>query len=303
MKQIHPHWQQTEPDEVHPVDIATPRAQPSPTAIPAQAQWQGRKTVSRRPAAVVGILAAMATGFLFMQDFSPLSGDVGGGVEVRVTEQGLLPPVVTIPQGGSITWINQDTIPHILSAENLATQTSPSLETPVIFPDTRQTMQIAADAKPGTYLYISKTSEFITGQIIVEGGAQAASKARASAPASIAGASSEPATVIGGNAPEPAFEVASSAAASSERSVEAYEQEPQPSEPALPVNPHIVGSTPTTPLAGHVTQRPTSPTPRPQRNAETGPAVWVVMFGAVAGLWLATRRSFRRIPVAQPARD
>jgi hypothetical protein len=72
MSQIHPHWQSTD-DAPVPVRIAAPKT--APTSIPV-----GATTVSRRPAAIVGILLTLSVGAVAygtLDDGSaPLSGEV-----------------------------------------------------------------------------------------------------------------------------------------------------------------------------------------------------------------------------------
>ncbi|MEK7562893.1 MAG: hypothetical protein AAB544_00685 [Patescibacteria group bacterium] len=73
MSTIHPHWQSTDDTPV-PVRVAAPKHVP---VIPA-----GAKTVSRRPAAVVGILLTLSIGVVAYgtldDDTSPLAGELMG---------------------------------------------------------------------------------------------------------------------------------------------------------------------------------------------------------------------------------
>lgn len=73
MNTIHPHWQSTDDTPV-PVRVAAPKNVP---VIPA-----GAKTVSRRPAAVVGILLTLSIGAVAYgtldDDTSPLAGELMG---------------------------------------------------------------------------------------------------------------------------------------------------------------------------------------------------------------------------------
>lgn len=283
MTTIHPHWQQTEGDEplTQPVDSIV-REQPVAHVMPS------KRTVSRRPAAVLGIIAAVATGFVMTQDLSTLMQAqlTSTGIEVRITQEGLRPPVVTVKQGENITWINDDLIPHLLTIEELMMDDEESFKTSSIFPNERQTVTIPSDAEPGTYTYISETSEKITGQIIIEmsdGTVTASSvaevsfssKAAAGIPVFSASSSVVPLVV---EQPVP-----SSVASSSVRSFM-----------AVPMNPHVTGYVQPTTLPDVVSHQPIA-------HTQSGPALWLAVAGSLACLWFWTRGSFRRVEQVQGA--
>lgn len=284
MTTIHPHWQETERDEPRPQSVdSLSMTTGQPAVIPAP-----RRTMSRRPAAILGVLAAMAGGFFLSQDLSSiLPGQLTPAAEIRITQNGVTPPVVTVSQGDTVAWTNADSIPHILIAEGLKTVTDESLKTPSIFPSETKNITISPDAKPGTYLYISQTSETVAGQIIVQQRVVASSVA--SSVQSSSQSSSEDSVVMGSSAPMVIHEASSSAS-----SVTPFTP---PAATVIPTNPHVVGAPPST-WTG--TAQPAQPTPaaaihRPTRTTETGPATWVISLGSLLALAFLSRQSFRKL--------
>lgn len=158
---LDPQWQSDPTDR--PVRVTVRES-----AAPAAAQ----KTISRRPAAVAGVLVVMGMVLsvyggadLFPAQTGTTLVDTKKNVIV-ITDAGFNPSTLTVSQGDTITWENKAAIPHILSSDTLAT-TDGLLTTPVIFTGSTLSVTLTKDAKVGPHAYISMTST-LSGSIIVK---------------------------------------------------------------------------------------------------------------------------------------
>ena len=120
--------------------------------------------ISRQPAAIVGILIAVTAGAVFLYGDDMLTAQVASGIEIRITSEGFVPNRITVAPGQSITWKNEDSIPHVIASTTLPTTDSSPLESPPIFPGQTFTTAVTAEAKNGPYPYISRTAS-IDGEI------------------------------------------------------------------------------------------------------------------------------------------
>ncbi|MBI5156327.1 hypothetical protein HZA45_03585, partial [Candidatus Peregrinibacteria bacterium] len=112
MTPLHPHWHATDEDPSI-TDIETGATH---VTIEGHTAHAG---VSRRPAAVVGILLALSLGsvFVYSGNSSSLPADVTDqGMIIRITEKGFEPPTVAVLAGTRVTWKNDTQIPHVLSS-------------------------------------------------------------------------------------------------------------------------------------------------------------------------------------------
>jgi plastocyanin len=153
MMQLHPHWQSTgQEDEPPGHAVRIPIAVSSP---------------SRRPAACAGILLFFGIGFFLLRGLWFEEALQTRPVVIRITANGVEPPVVSASAGGEIAWVNDDTVPHVLTSQTMPTTGGP-LVTPLLFPGERYSAVLAPDAEPGRHAYASQTSAAIVGDIIVE---------------------------------------------------------------------------------------------------------------------------------------
>lgn len=152
------HWQS---DDGEAVPVRVHGAQAETAAVPLS-------SVSRRPAAIVGIIAVLAMGVAAMNMGGGFTAQVGGETVIRITASGFTPKSVTVAPGATVRWRNDDAIPHILASGTLNTEETSPLESLPIFPGEEYAAVITADAQPGTYDYISRTSDF-NGTVIVQG--------------------------------------------------------------------------------------------------------------------------------------
>lgn len=280
MNTVDPHWQ-VEHEEIQEIPIhvrGNPSSPPVPLASPA----------TRRPAAIVGVLMVLLMGFFFVHGVQTLRGQTNdeSPLEVRITEEGFNPKSIEVKPGQDIRWINDDpTVPHILTSDTLLTIDGP-LYTDHILPGDTFTTTIASDAKPGTFVYVSLTEDF-AGEVVI---ADTAKKT--------------PSTEIGKTASMP--KTPQSQKSSQARLSRDGDLQGDPSsltaqavpQGPIPRNPYTVGS----PLPSH-SGKTTSPasaqifgssnTPKPFRQPETGPGLWIVSFMSIGSLLWITRHYFR----------
>lgn len=218
--------------DLHPSWLSEPGAEPVAVRVretSAQQTAPARVTVSRRPAAVAGILVVMGvlasvygTKDLFPGQLTiPLTGTADAALTIRITETGFEPKTLSVRPGDTVTWVNNASIPHILTSQDIETVDGP-LDTSPIFPESSLAVTVAKGAKTGTFTYISQTSPH-TGELVID--ATAAASSVASTPVQNAAGSSA--------APVPASSLAPPVAAVSSAPKAAASSKPKPaSKPA-----------------------------------------------------------------------
>lgn len=83
-----------------------------------------------------------------------------GPVTVKIANFTFAAPVVTVPAGTTVTWVNEDDIPHTVVADDKTMFKSKVLDTGDRFAFTF--------AKPGTYGYFCSIHPHMTGKIVVK---------------------------------------------------------------------------------------------------------------------------------------
>mgnify|MGYP003394123893 CR=1 FL=1 len=292
MTPLHPHWDATD-DAGSSEDYAA--AGPVRVAIEGHA---GAKSVSRRPAAIVGILLALSLGAVLVNsrsapglsaDVSTGTGSVQTGIVITISEKGFEPPTMTVMPGDRITWKNTTQIPHVLSSETLRGSDGKPMALSPIFPSAQGSFDIPVSAAPSTYNYISETDK-ISGAIVVV--TQSASSAQAASSAAQV-QSSTPAST-------PAATVPATQDSGSQASSESPASVNQAS--LLPTNPHTVGSPGNVaPPAGQTSNKvPLMATVskkgyKPYQTPAAGPTLWIVVSLSIGALFFVTRRSMKSI--------
>lgn len=155
MSDLHPHW--------HTTDEARPAAGPA-QAVEAVAAI----SVSRKPAAIVGILCALTLGFLAFEGFNLLGQLTDSTQVIRITPQGFEPATLTIRPGEKIRWKNEDSIPHIIYSDTLKDEKGATLQTSPIFKDKELAVTLSPDLQGGDYTFGSRTKSAYTGTLTVE---------------------------------------------------------------------------------------------------------------------------------------
>lgn len=130
------------------------------------------RPVSRKPAAIVGIVLATAIGALFTFDKSDFEfmGQVTPEQTIRITNSGLEPQLVTVEPGETITWINEQQIPHYLVSDTLCSSGDTNcMSTETAFQGQEITYTIPTNIAAGAYTYFSPTDTNIIGTISITG--------------------------------------------------------------------------------------------------------------------------------------
>jgi|GEM_PF-3274473 len=287
--------------DVDPQWHVTGEQQPPVPASPVQSEKQPSGTVSRLPGAIAGILMAVGIGFTAFHGSQDLKGEVvpsDSPVEIRITDEGLIPPTITATVGQTIAWMNETEVPHIFQSDDLLVQDGTKLYTSAINPGTRVTFVLGASV-PGTYTYASLVDPSVQGTV------QIAAALPPTQPSSALSSAKASAGSI----------------ASSTRSASASSIVPVSQDALIPYNPYSVNSRKVHPYDENGNPRPvtsatssrravattkpatgTTSSSRSSKAAvlhagapsmpETGPELWIVLAGSIGALTWFTRRHF-----------
>lgn len=291
MSSLHPHWHTTDEDE-RPVRInaAVPAA-----VMPQIQQAPVIERAKRTPAAFIGIALFAAIGFAAFQGVSGMVGQIlDDGTPIRITQTGVVPLVLTIKPGDKITWINESTIPHILSSETLPTNDNKPFMSTAILPSSKYSYTVPSDALSGTNDYISETSEVIMGQIIIDPAAPLQAVTTSSAGFAVTS------SVYSSQATVPAYvPVAAVSSAAVSSAGFAFSNIPASTDDAtfvgntIPQNPYTVGTS-NTPLPSRQ-QAKTINTQinehRPMSQPETGMGAWMIGMLSFVAFWMVCRKA------------
>jgi len=155
MSNLHPHWDSNGEDI--PVTVREHN-------VPKDA-----KTVSRQPAAIVGILTVIAGGYVFFQGVTSLTGQVINEDHLKVihiTTEGLDPSTIEVEHGDTITWQNDQATPYALHSDTLCSDTGFCLQTKSLAEGESDNFTITIDMPAGSYAYMSDESD-LQGNIII----------------------------------------------------------------------------------------------------------------------------------------
>ncbi len=283
MTTLHPHWQSTDDSNERSIPVRiTKKESHSPSPV---CDHRSPVRASRHPAALVGIFLFFIAGAAALQGYGlfGLGGQVSqNAVTIDLTANGASPVTVTVTPGTTITWSNDDTIPHVLSSGTLPTTDGAPFVTSAIFPGSNTHVLIPLTATPGAYAYISETSDMVSGQIIV----QAADTSVFETPVT-----TMPVTTVSSSSSSVRAVVASSAL-----SVEAASSVATVAGGQIPVNPYTVGSG-NIPLPDRQQpgQHAAASDHIPDVMPETGSATWIAILLAVLAVLFVTRSAFRSL--------
>jgi plastocyanin len=246
MTVLHPHWSATDHDEDrHP------------------------KIVSRRPAAIVGILLVIGFTVIFFRGLGSLRAQLDESAQtIRITSNRPDPRIITVHPGEEVRFINeQEGIPHIFTSDTLETD-SGLLYTSHILPGSDLSIVISHNATIGAHTYVSLTSPDLSGQIIVEKKPQ--SVQQPTSPIKIEDFQTDPT------------------------------QEPSNTS-AIPKNPYKIGDGIPSKLTAQVQpdfspkSAPLSTAARPFTQPSTGTHVWFVWLFFIIGIYFATRKAMNQV--------
>ncbi|PIQ76639.1 hypothetical protein COU78_05075 [Candidatus Peregrinibacteria bacterium CG10_big_fil_rev_8_21_14_0_10_49_24] len=313
MSDIHPDWHTLDEDDMLvSVRAVNTSAQKEETAPPAKKQMH-TMTVSRRPAAVFGILLVVGATTLFYQGVQNLTGQLAGeNKTIEITEEGLIPLEISADRGETITWLNKRQVPQYIISDTLCAGNGDCLNTPTLFQGDSANYKIPQDVADGTYTYFSPTDPNLTGTITIgQGGG---------IPSQNSNALTQP-PLDNGTASN--FSVAEQSLLDAiqrqlqldqttlqntqEPADEPEENLPPVNASGIPQNPYKVGSSvaplrtpeyayddlPTPPIETYDPPAFAGDVQRPMHQPETGGAIWVVLMLSVAGILLLTRKSLQ----------
>ncbi|HCI03476.1 TPA: hypothetical protein DE059_00965 [Candidatus Peribacteria bacterium] len=288
MNSLHPHWQSTEDEQPVPVRSVSQESTPSRAST---------SVISRKPAAIMGIVLVSAFSLTYFHSASSLTWQVADGSPIVViTEKGMKPKLLNAALGDNIKWTNEDTTPHILTSDTLCNDNRECLSTPTIFPGDEATFVIPMDITPGIYAYHSVIDSDVKGEINIS----------AAAAITTEGVNTEPIRPIVEQKreikdPAPAFPSDFGFVPNKPKNIA-----PPPTFETTPV---ISGGIPTNPNSGKSFAMPTTSAVQPNAHTgappvvtghrpisqpQTGAGTWVVvvMFVlSVAGLMMKTRKA------------
>lgn len=184
MNSLHPHWHSTG-DE----DSSSQSPERTEASTPTHIEIV---PASRLPAALVGIAVATIIGITAIGAWKPLLAQVSGSgqgsgtastnsqasslaaVEVHITKDGFSPAIITVKPGQKITWINDHTVPYILTSQTLRNQSGSYLNTPAIFPKGRGSFTVGTREADKEHAYGSSTDKKLVGTVVVSKSGQVA---------------------------------------------------------------------------------------------------------------------------------
>ena len=342
---LHPHWQTNDEDDAAPV---------ADTAMPASAPVRVSITpASRLPAATVAIAICAVVGFSLVGGWRALNlndvtgswqaftAQVGGAgsssssttsaaaltaVEVHISATtGFQPTKVTVQPGQKITWINDQSIPHILNSQTLRDASGAYLNTPAVFPGGRVSFTVGKAEPDHEHTITSTTDQSLVGSVVVSKGTFAPVTASSSSHALPFGSLDGVNLPSGqGNVNTGSQQAALPKSSSSAPAIAAAPSTPPPavvnvppSTPGTVGGPQDAGVFPPQQYAGGAptidtygaSVIPTTPSggvfppsqnyaplpPQPLESPHTGPGLWVVCAISAAVLWGCTRKYFTRV--------
>ncbi len=196
MTDLHPHWHSTGDDDIAARTSAVPA--PAPSAAAGNPYRVSVRPASRLPGAMVGIVAFSLIGFTLAGGWQAMNAQVSGTggtavpvssstapsavlpvIEIRITgTTGFQPASVTVKPGQTITWINDQSIPHILTSQTLRDGSGAYLNTPAIFPGSKESFTIGKNEPDREHSVNSTTDQTLRGTIIVSSVVESSSSSK-----------------------------------------------------------------------------------------------------------------------------
>lgn len=290
---LHPHWHATEeqPIPVRQKPQTAPRVQPQVT-----------RTVSRRPAAIAGIMVVTIAGFFFFGGVDLISGALQGQVAsaktIHVYDEAIQPATLSVNPGETITFINESATPQILESDTFCSETGYCFATQTLFPGESENFTITQDFPAGTYTFASSTHPELTGEVTVVGNALTQQE--------FVTADQVIRDALTNNGPfEAASQLEQAQTMNSTSDVFPAAPEIPVTQANIPQNPYAVGSTRQHPFdaSGEPIEElfEDSPVhsgaPKPMRQPETGAELWIVVAISLTTLYFFVRRRFAEVEI------
>ncbi len=159
MTDLHPHWRATAEQAVGEGKEAGMHR----VAV-------GSQSISRAPAAIVGIVVILTVGFTYFNGWQSLLGQTAvtssssssaasvSSTVFHATVNGLTPASAIVKPGDSITIVNDDTLPHIFSSTTLRDGSGVVLNTPPIFQGLSETFTVYPSEVAGDHEIVDSTT-------------------------------------------------------------------------------------------------------------------------------------------------
>ena len=114
---------------------------------------------------IFGLATIVLTAFALTAGTSAIlaessSGNSAGGTTVKIDNFSFGPATITIPAGSTVTWTNNDDVPHVVTSDDNKMFKSKALDTDDHFSFTF--------TKPGTYNYYCAIHPKMTAKIVVQ---------------------------------------------------------------------------------------------------------------------------------------
>jgi plastocyanin len=108
---------------------------------------------------ILGLAAIVVTAFALAAGTRP-SDKPASGATVKIDNRSFDPENISIDAGATVTWTNNDDIPHVVASDDIEMFKSKTLHTDEHFSFTF--------TKPGTYNYYCATHPKMTAKIVVQ---------------------------------------------------------------------------------------------------------------------------------------
>ncbi len=301
MHDIDPTWQA---EDETPVPVTVKNTVPQEQRL----VQTPRKEISRRPAALVGVLLVIGIGcFVFFRGVSNLTGQLSEDTTqpvVHITADGLQPQELNVEHGQTITWINDTNKPEIIVSQTLCADTGYCLSSKSLFEGDSDTFSITPDMQAGIYDYTSATNPALTGKIIIVTNTvedyQNVSSLLTDEAQNLDLDTTTVVSPTGNYAPNPTADDEFVVPATTQAGIPTnpYTADSQRMYPldsfGNPI-PEAFGDAPDTygdSMEADIFSNGQGPLSQPQ----TGPELWIVIAGSIAGILFVTRNAFARYP-------
>jgi plastocyanin len=131
-----------------------------------QEAFKGERPMKNKKAKwILGMTAIVAVGFVLMVGAGKIraasaGGPPPGGIEVKIDNFNFGPMTVTVAAGTTVTWTNNDDVPHTVVSDDKTTFKSKALDTGEHFSYTF--------SKPGKYPYFCSVHPKMLAEVVVQ---------------------------------------------------------------------------------------------------------------------------------------
>ena len=171
MSNIHPNWNTTSNSGPTKITVENEAHQNKTTKTEKKTVHPvAGITVSRKPAAIVGIAVVLCSAIGLFQS-SSLTGQVSDDeIVIRITEEGFKPEQVLASPGQVLRFINYDAIPHRVRGKRICDGDDDDvcLDIESLFPGASATFTVPEELKEDTYNIKSRTKDEFKSILVVQ---------------------------------------------------------------------------------------------------------------------------------------